>query len=83
MIPQYLETSDLPQVWKSLQAVIPISANGYIQGKPFPLASLLLFSVQDHFQRVLQWGLLTTALQQDWWEEGGKKKGLQSIWKQF
>lgn len=60
-----------PEVWKSLQAVIPISANRYIQGKPFSLASLLLFSVQDHFQHDLQWGLLTTTLQQDWW--GGKK----------
>lgn len=70
------------EVWKSLQAVIPICGNRYIQGKPFPLASLLLFSVQDHFQRVLQWGLLTTALQQDWWEEK-KKRDLKAFERKF
>jgi len=39
-------------VWKSLQAVISIWDNMYIQYEPFPLASLLLFSVEDSFQCV-------------------------------
>lgn len=70
-----------PEVWESLQAVTPICANRNIQGKPFPLASLLLFSGQDHFQHVLQWGLSNTALQQDWWE--GEKKYLKAFESNF